>query len=437
MTSQRSSSPPGPNSGVADDQVGDLAIAVQHRDSSLWTVPPSERARAENRRLTLCVRAGAAVAALLLGALWGSTPTGHGVDASRARRARAKGCSPRAYYRVQDKAAADGLLISQSTALIDAVLGRHTSWLGALALPPQDDKVRLTIVSVEGARSRMRVRRRVLIIHGRVERRCPGRGQGHSVCRVARTASPLVASCGGSPPATTPRAANVSSRSPSSAFPLRSPLSRANPASERVPSHEAPVPHLRARAAELAAAVAVVALGWFLWIQAGRAVAGGRPCSGGRSPRSRWRMLRRSRRRLTTSRPTLRRAGRHRHVAPDRRTRDFSLIMPDDAVNRLATASSVKVMRPDPAGLRQVAGPAAAGGAPSARGEVQEYRMTVQGTYESVARFIHACEHSLGTSSVAKFLDCPHRGRKRTPESRRPSSNCAPEAARGRIGGGE
>ncbi len=52
----------GPSSGLAEDQVGDLSIAAERRNSELWMVPPCERVRAETRRLTLCARAGAAVA---------------------------------------------------------------------------------------------------------------------------------------------------------------------------------------------------------------------------------------------------------------------------------------------------------------------------------------------------------------------------------------
>ena len=74
-----------------------------------------------------------------------------------------------------------------------------------------------------------------------------------------------------------------------------------------------------------------------------------------------------------------------------------------DAVNRLAASQSVKVLRLDPTGLRQVGGSRSGSQPVGARGEVQEYRITVQGPYQAVARFIHSCEHSLGMSSVTKF----------------------------------
>lgn len=184
----------GPNSGVADDQVGDLAIAVQHRDSALWVVPPCERARSENRRLTLCVRAGAAVAVLLLGAMWGSTRR-----ASASAQAELAELKPRAaqfahIINLQEKTAADGLLISQNTALIDAALGRHTSWLGALALVPQDGNSGLTVLSVEGSRAKEAAAPPVLTIHARVSSE-GAEGTDRATAYIESLArSPLVAS---------------------------------------------------------------------------------------------------------------------------------------------------------------------------------------------------------------------------------------------------
>lgn len=79
-----------------------------------------------------------------------------------------------------------------------------------------------------------------------------------------------------------------------------------------------------------------------------------------------------------------------------------------EGLNRLATAHSVKMIRLDPSGLRQIGRVQNAQGQPSGtRGEVQEYRVTVQGSYQAVARFIHGCEHSLGLSSVTKFRVTP------------------------------
>ncbi len=165
-------------------------------------------------------------------------------------------------------------------------------------------------------------------------------------------------------------------------------------------------PTLRARAAECAAAVAVVALGWFLLIKPAE-----RSLADDRARVAAVRAQVEDAAALTSSVDRIEAdAARAADTVTSLRTAERVTSASSrlyDAVNRLATASSVKVMRLDPAGLRQVAGPAAAGGAPSARGEVQEYRMTVQGTYESVARFIHACEHSLGTSSVTKFRIAP------------------------------
>lgn len=165
-------------------------------------------------------------------------------------------------------------------------------------------------------------------------------------------------------------------------------------------------PTMRARAVECAAAVAIVALGWFFLIKpAERSLA---------SDRSRVAAVRAQVDEASVLTSSVDRIEADAARATDsvqalrtaeRVTSASSRLY--DAVNRLAAASSVKVMRLDPAGLRQVAGPSTVGAASPARGEVQEYRITVQGTYESVARFIHACEHSLGTSSVAKFRIAP------------------------------
>lgn len=80
-----------------------------------------------------------------------------------------------------------------------------------------------------------------------------------------------------------------------------------------------------------------------------------------------------------------------------------------DSVNRLAASHAVKVLRLDPTGLHQVSPPQNRVGPQTAaqRGEVQEYRITVQGSYQSVASFIHACEHSLGTSAITRFRIIP------------------------------
>ncbi|HEX2837657.1 MAG TPA: hypothetical protein VHN77_05975 [Phycisphaerales bacterium] len=165
-------------------------------------------------------------------------------------------------------------------------------------------------------------------------------------------------------------------------------------------------PTIRARAVECAAAVAIVALGWYLLIKpAERSLA---------NDRARVAAVREQVDKATVLTPSVERikteAARAADTVQSLRTAQRLTSISSrlyDAVNRLATASSVKVMRLDPAGFRQVAGPSMANAASSARGEVQEYRITVQGTYESVARFIHACEHSLGTSSVTKFRIAP------------------------------
>jgi hypothetical protein len=157
----------GPNSGVAEDQVGDLAIAARHRASGVWSVPPCERVRKENRRLTFCVRAGALVAVLLLGMIWGST-----------RRATARATdelaqvTPRAemlqhVIQLREKTAKDAGEIASSRQVIDTALGRHTSWLGALALATQPAESELTILSVEGAFVRDAAGAPVLTIRGR------------------------------------------------------------------------------------------------------------------------------------------------------------------------------------------------------------------------------------------------------------------------------
>jgi Tfp pilus assembly protein PilO len=79
-----------------------------------------------------------------------------------------------------------------------------------------------------------------------------------------------------------------------------------------------------------------------------------------------------------------------------------------DSVNRLASSNGVKVIRLDPTGLRPVsAAPRAGAAAEPLRAEVQEYRISVQGKYQSVANFVHACEHSLGTSAVTRFRVSP------------------------------
>ncbi|HEX2837656.1 MAG TPA: hypothetical protein VHN77_05970 [Phycisphaerales bacterium] len=184
----------GPNSGVADDQVGDLAIAVQHRDSALWTVPPCERARVENRRLTLCVRAGAAVAVLLLGAMWGSTRRASASTQAELAELEPKAARLAHIISLQEKTAADGVLISQNTALIDSALGRHTSWLGALALAPQDKNSGLTILSVEGSRSKEAGAPPVLTIHARVSSEGAPGSDAATAFVESLTTSPLVAS---------------------------------------------------------------------------------------------------------------------------------------------------------------------------------------------------------------------------------------------------
>lgn len=184
----------GPHSGVAEDQVGDLAIAAQHRGSTLWTVPPCEEVRTENRRLTLCVRAGALVAVLLLGAIWGSTRR-----ASASTRAELVQLEPKAaqlghIINLQEKTAEDGVFVAQSTALIDGALGRHTSWLGALALVPPDGKSGVTVLSVEGGRSKDTGAPPILTIHTRVASAGADGTDKVTAFVNALTTSPLVAS---------------------------------------------------------------------------------------------------------------------------------------------------------------------------------------------------------------------------------------------------
>lgn len=165
-------------------------------------------------------------------------------------------------------------------------------------------------------------------------------------------------------------------------------------------------PTIRARALECAAAIAVVAVGWFLLIKpAERSLAADKArVAAVRAQVGEAAAITSSVDRIESEAARAARMVESLHAA-EHLTSVSSRVY--DSVNRLATASSVKVMRLDPAGFRQVVGTSAAGAAAPARGEVQEYRITVQGTYESVARFIHACEHSLGTSSVTAFRIAP------------------------------
>ncbi len=87
-----------------------------------------------------------------------------------------------------------------------------------------------------------------------------------------------------------------------------------------------------------------------------------------------------------------------------------------DSLNKLANSHGVRIIRLDPTGLRQLS-PASIPNAAviqdqtlanqPLRGEVQGYRMTVHGSYQSVAEFIHACEHDLGTSRIMSFRVSP------------------------------
>ncbi|MFO0831616.1 MAG: hypothetical protein U0637_07205 [Phycisphaerales bacterium] len=187
----------GPNSGVAEDQVGDLAIAAQHRASELWSVPPCERIRAENKRLTLCIRAGAAVGILLLAAMWGSTRR-----ASAAAQHELEALAPQAaklehVIALRAKMSADASTIEGACALIDAGLGRHTSWLSALALPVQEQGSDVTILGVDGVSPKDGNAPPILTVHGRVP---PAEvdshaGADHVTELVERlTASPVVLS---------------------------------------------------------------------------------------------------------------------------------------------------------------------------------------------------------------------------------------------------
>jgi hypothetical protein len=73
-----------------------------------------------------------------------------------------------------------------------------------------------------------------------------------------------------------------------------------------------------------------------------------------------------------------------------------------DAVHDLAKASSVRLARIEPSNSRGGAQPPATKGAFKGA-ETFGYNLEVSGTYESVCRFIDACENGLGVSKVVAF----------------------------------
>jgi hypothetical protein len=71
-----------------------------------------------------------------------------------------------------------------------------------------------------------------------------------------------------------------------------------------------------------------------------------------------------------------------------------------DTIRDLANSTNVKLARVEPSTARAVK----AGGDKGLKGaEVFGQSIEVSGTYESVCKFIEACEHSLGVTKVASF----------------------------------
>lgn len=187
----------GPSSGLADDQVGDLSVAVTQRASEAWSTPPSERLREETRRLTLCVRAGAAVALLMLGAVWTSTQRASATTESQLSELSPRAAQLEHVIKLRENTARDMSMIQDVCTMLNTGLGRHTSWLGALSLVCQDQGSGITILSVEGESPKDIGAVPTMTVHGRVSAALDGKsGAEQRVAALVEglTASPLVSS---------------------------------------------------------------------------------------------------------------------------------------------------------------------------------------------------------------------------------------------------
>ncbi len=158
----------GPTSGVAEDQVGDLAAAAGLRDSKLWVVPPRLIARVHARHAKFAVRMGGIAAMLVLAGLWGNTRRACANADAQLASIKPRAAEVDHINNLRERLATDTQHLSQVCSLVDSALGRHTSWLGALALAPQDIRKGIVILSVQGEAPRDSDGSPLMTIQGRV-----------------------------------------------------------------------------------------------------------------------------------------------------------------------------------------------------------------------------------------------------------------------------